>query len=205
MLFRSHTLSLTPFVMVLVWITGEDVYRKQQPLSWGVLQHLFSASPPRRVFLSLSSCPVRPRCILGELFTKKPIFQANQELAQLELIRYVTSGMRRGRERRFETSPLRQGCCWSRALTLTLFPRTPRCVDASSLLPSQPHLWQPLPRRVARRHQAALLQHHETKEAVPPTPTGGVCFVSFATRARRGIRPTRRPRLCVSVLLLGVR
>lgn len=28
------------------------------------------------------------RCILGELFTKKPIFQANQELAQLELIRY---------------------------------------------------------------------------------------------------------------------
>lgn len=25
-------------------------------------------------------------CILGELFTKKPIFQANQELAQLELI-----------------------------------------------------------------------------------------------------------------------
>uniref|UniRef100_A0A3Q3F5X3 Cyclin dependent kinase 13 n=1 Tax=Labrus bergylta TaxID=56723 RepID=A0A3Q3F5X3_9LABR len=26
-------------------------------------------------------------CILGELFTKKPIFQANQELAQLELIR----------------------------------------------------------------------------------------------------------------------
>ncbi|KAG5841793.1 hypothetical protein ANANG_G00170710 [Anguilla anguilla] len=26
------------------------------------------------------------RCILGELFTKKPIFQANQELAQLELI-----------------------------------------------------------------------------------------------------------------------
>lgn len=27
------------------------------------------------------------RCILGELFTKKPIFQANQELAQLELIR----------------------------------------------------------------------------------------------------------------------
>ena len=28
-----------------------------------------------------------PRCILGELFTKKPIFQANQELLQLELIR----------------------------------------------------------------------------------------------------------------------
>uniref|UniRef100_A0A8C8ICC2 Protein kinase domain-containing protein n=1 Tax=Oncorhynchus tshawytscha TaxID=74940 RepID=A0A8C8ICC2_ONCTS len=28
-------------------------------------------------------------CILGELFTKKPIFQANQELAQLELIRYI--------------------------------------------------------------------------------------------------------------------
>uniref|UniRef100_A0A8C6WUT7 Protein kinase domain-containing protein n=1 Tax=Neogobius melanostomus TaxID=47308 RepID=A0A8C6WUT7_9GOBI len=27
-------------------------------------------------------------CILGELFTKRPIFQANQELAQLELIRY---------------------------------------------------------------------------------------------------------------------
>uniref|UniRef100_A0A2K6KT53 Cyclin-dependent kinase 12 n=1 Tax=Rhinopithecus bieti TaxID=61621 RepID=A0A2K6KT53_RHIBE len=27
-------------------------------------------------------------CILGELFTKKPIFQANLELAQLELIRY---------------------------------------------------------------------------------------------------------------------
>lgn len=29
------------------------------------------------------------RCILGELFTKKPIFQANQELLQLELIRYA--------------------------------------------------------------------------------------------------------------------
>ena len=28
----------------------------------------------------------RFRCILGELFTKKPLFQANQELAQLELI-----------------------------------------------------------------------------------------------------------------------
>lgn len=27
------------------------------------------------------------RCILGELFTKRPIFQANQELLQLELIR----------------------------------------------------------------------------------------------------------------------
>ena len=26
------------------------------------------------------------RCILGELFTKKPIFQANQEMAQLEVI-----------------------------------------------------------------------------------------------------------------------
>jgi hypothetical protein len=26
------------------------------------------------------------RCILGELFTRKPIFQAQQELAQLELI-----------------------------------------------------------------------------------------------------------------------
>ncbi len=33
------------------------------------------------------SCFVYHRCILGELFTKKPIFQANQELAQLELIR----------------------------------------------------------------------------------------------------------------------
>lgn len=32
---------------------------------------------------------VSRRCILGELFTKKPIFQANQELAQLELIRFV--------------------------------------------------------------------------------------------------------------------
>ncbi|MGH0155088.1 UNVERIFIED_CONTAM: hypothetical protein FKN15_044357, partial [Acipenser sinensis] len=29
-------------------------------------------------------------CILGELFTKKPVFQANQELAQLELIRVLT-------------------------------------------------------------------------------------------------------------------
>lgn len=29
----------------------------------------------------------RLRCILGELFTKRPIFQANQELLQLELIR----------------------------------------------------------------------------------------------------------------------
>uniref|UniRef100_A0A8C5CS85 Cyclin-dependent kinase 12 n=1 Tax=Gadus morhua TaxID=8049 RepID=A0A8C5CS85_GADMO len=28
-------------------------------------------------------------CILGELFTKKPIFQANQELLQLELIRLI--------------------------------------------------------------------------------------------------------------------
>ena len=26
-------------------------------------------------------------CILGELFIKKPLFQANQELAQLEMIR----------------------------------------------------------------------------------------------------------------------
>ncbi|KAK0144688.1 Cyclin-dependent kinase 13 [Merluccius polli] len=32
------------------------------------------------------SGPVGLGCILGELFTKKPIFQANQELAQLELI-----------------------------------------------------------------------------------------------------------------------
>lgn len=36
------------------------------------------------IFFNLASCH---RCILGELFTKKPIFQANQELAQLELIR----------------------------------------------------------------------------------------------------------------------
>ena len=33
--------------------------------------------------------PVFSSCILGELFIKKPIFQANQELAQLELIRYL--------------------------------------------------------------------------------------------------------------------
>lgn len=34
------------------------------------------------------------RCILGELFTKKPIFQANQELLQLELIRWPDTEIR---------------------------------------------------------------------------------------------------------------
>lgn len=38
--------------------------------------------------LNFCSCFLRHRCILGELFTKRPIFQANQELAQLELIRW---------------------------------------------------------------------------------------------------------------------
>ncbi len=38
--------------------------------------------------LTSSTCSLSLlRCILGELFTKKPIFQANQELLQLELIR----------------------------------------------------------------------------------------------------------------------
>ncbi len=38
--------------------------------------------------LTSSTCSLSMlRCILGELFTKKPIFQANQELLQLELIR----------------------------------------------------------------------------------------------------------------------
>lgn len=39
--------------------------------------------------LNFCSSFLRHRCILGELFTKRPIFQANQELAQLELIRWV--------------------------------------------------------------------------------------------------------------------
>lgn len=39
--------------------------------------------------LTLRLSLLRHRCILGELFTKRPIFQANQELAQLELIRWV--------------------------------------------------------------------------------------------------------------------
>lgn len=40
------------------------------------------------MFLKKNLSDTLHRCILGELFTKKPIFQANQELAQLELIRY---------------------------------------------------------------------------------------------------------------------
>lgn len=42
----------------------------------------------KMIMYSFCFC-LKSRCILGELFTKKPIFQANQELAQLELIRYV--------------------------------------------------------------------------------------------------------------------
>ncbi|MEQ2197123.1 hypothetical protein XENOCAPTIV_023526, partial [Xenoophorus captivus] len=42
------------------------------------------------------------RCILGELFTKKPIFQANQELAQLELIRQDASSRVRYGSCRFD-------------------------------------------------------------------------------------------------------
>ena len=34
-------------------------------------------------------CFCQHRCILGELFMKKPLFQAGEELGQLELIRYT--------------------------------------------------------------------------------------------------------------------
>lgn len=43
--------------------------------------------PAAAAALSPPPLPLPYRCILGELFTKRPIFQANQELAQLELIR----------------------------------------------------------------------------------------------------------------------
>ena len=34
------------------------------------------------------------RCILGELFTRKPLFQATNELAQYEVIRWVIGAER---------------------------------------------------------------------------------------------------------------
>lgn len=40
-------------------------------------------------------------------------------------------------------------------------------------------MWQPLSCSLARCHKASLLQHHETKEAVPATTTRGVCFVGW--------------------------
>ena len=42
------------------------------------------------VWMSLCVCVCVPTsCILGELFVKKPLFQANQEILQLETIRSV--------------------------------------------------------------------------------------------------------------------
>lgn len=46
---------------------------------------MFGYPEQKLVLYTFSICS----CILGELFTKKPIFQANQELAQLELISRV--------------------------------------------------------------------------------------------------------------------
>lgn len=52
------------------------------------LTDIIKAQPTACVYLwSLTASVYLFRCILGELFTKRPIFQANQELLQLELIR----------------------------------------------------------------------------------------------------------------------
>lgn len=104
---------------------------------------------------------VSRRCILGELFTKKPIFQANQELAQLELIRFVE-----GWRSRLDVPALLSEIQLT-SIYIYIY-----------LCPIQSNLWQPVPRCVARRDQAALLQHHEAKEAVPAEVKRRVCFVS---------------------------
>lgn len=105
------------------------------------------------------------RCILGELFTKKPIFQANQELAQLELIRY------------FVFIHIFRLC--HNSIKCILFGLI--FYKLTDFFSFKPYLWQPLSRCVARRHQTAVLQHHETKETVQTQASWRVCFVSNHT------------------------
>ncbi len=91
-----HSLSSRPYTnkVITLWyrppelLLGEERYTPAIDMwscGWG------NTAINRRITpeSTSSSClnPLSHRCILGELFTKKPIFQANQELAQLELIR----------------------------------------------------------------------------------------------------------------------
>lgn len=81
-------LTLPTIVFVLMWcfiyiwntVAFNNNFGKKKKYMYLYFPH-HGCTAPYLFFLSWL------RCILGELFTKRPIFQANQELLQLELIR----------------------------------------------------------------------------------------------------------------------
>lgn len=71
---------------------GHYLRRRGKKRSVKMFPHRFETRMRKFLFIqvfSFCSAHFHLRCILGELFTKKPIFPANQELSQLELIRFV--------------------------------------------------------------------------------------------------------------------